>query len=74
MNYPVMIGPLTLYGWGWDLQLFPRPWAWWLVSSSSGLYISENATPPEPPTEISVEGSLRIRHTRGVWLRRGIDR
>lgn len=45
-------GPLTHYGWGWDLKL---PFGWWLVwsrgASHTGLwvYVSNDATPPDNP-------------------------
>lgn len=42
------LGPLTIYGWGWDLRL---PFGWWLVSAREGnwrrIYISNDATPPD---------------------------
>lgn len=54
------------YGWGWDLKL---PFGFFLVSTRSGVYVSDDATPPCRDAR-SVESGSIVPGNRGFWLRR----
>lgn len=47
MKYPKRIGPLTLYGWGFDIQLGRSLWLCW-SRTNRWIYLSRDATPVNP--------------------------